>query len=389
MKIETLEIHNYKALQNVKLDNIGSMAVFLGENGAGKTTLFDVFGFIKSCLTENVRSALQARGGYSEVHSRDTQGDMSFLVGYRDLPNKPLFVYELHLNLNEKSEPVIRYEALYDKDSSKRYVFARKGFMTSFSKWQEDDLVNLTGDFPPNFEMASSDTLALNIIGQMSQYHHAVEFRQFLKDWFVSDFQIDKMRTTQDMSYNESLTRKGDNIANVAQFLFDRHPDRFKKILEKMQKRIPGVTKVEAKTNEEGGILLKFQDGRFKDPFVSRYVSDGTIKMFAYLVMLADPNPHKLLCIEEPENQLYPHLLEILAEEFREYTSTGGQVFISTHSPDLVNALEPRELFFIKKQDSGYSEIKLIGNNDLISRLYSEGDKLGSLWKEGVFEDNI
>jgi predicted ATPase len=156
-----------------------------------------------------------------------------------------------------------------------------------------------------------------------------------------------------------------------------------------MKKRIPGVTKIEAKTNEEGGILLKFQDGHFKDPFASRYVSDGTIKMFAYLVMLADPNPHMLLCIEEPENQLYPRLLEILAEEFKEYAAVGGQVFISTHSPDLVNALEPGELFFIKKQDSGYSEIKSIGENDLISRLYSAGDKLGYLWKEGLFEDNV
>jgi predicted ATPase len=105
--------------------------------------------------------------------------------------------------------------------------------------------------------------------------------------------------------------------------------------------------------------------------------------------MLADPNPHMLLCIEEPEKQLYPRLLEILAEEFKEYASSGGQVFISTHSPDLVNALEPGELFFIKKQDSGYSEIKAIGENELISRLYSAGDKLGYLWKEGLFEDNV
>ncbi len=55
--------------------------------------------------------------------------------------------------------------------------------------------------------------------------------------------------------------------------------------------------------------LLRFQDGTFKDPFIARYVSDGTIKMVAYLVLLHDPNPHPFLCIEEPENQLSPKLI--------------------------------------------------------------------------------
>jgi predicted ATPase len=105
--------------------------------------------------------------------------------------------------------------------------------------------------------------------------------------------------------------------------------------------------------------------------------------------MLADPNPHKLLCIEEPENQLYPNLLELLVEEFRAYTFSGGQVFISTHSPDLVNALTPSELFFIKKETDGYSQIKSIADNQLIVRLCDEGDQLGYLWKQGLLEEYI
>ena len=105
--------------------------------------------------------------------------------------------------------------------------------------------------------------------------------------------------------------------------------------------------------------------------------------MFAYLVMLADPSPHKLLCIEEPENQLYPHLLGILAEEFREYSFSGGQVFISTHSPDFVNAIEPEELFIIRKQD-GVSTITAVSENENTVSLCRNGDKLGVLWQEGL-----
>ena len=62
--------------------------------------------------------------------------------------------------------------------------------------------------------------------------------------------------------------------------------------MEKMRLRVPGVSSVEPESTADGRLLLKFQDGSFKDPFIDKYVSDGTIKMFAYLLLLYDPNPH-------------------------------------------------------------------------------------------------
>jgi predicted ATPase len=115
--------------------------------------------------------------------------------------------------------------------------------------------------------------------------------------------------------------------------------------------------------------------------------------MFGYLILLHDPHPHPLLCIEEPENYLHPELLSELAEEFREYARRGGQVFISTHSPDFVNALTPGELFWLIKE-KGYSSIKSAAADDTINELYKAGDLLGYLWKEkfligsGPFHDS-
>ena len=146
------------------------------------------------------------------------------------------------------------------------------------------------------------------------------------------------------------------------------------------------MSKVEAKTTEEGRVLLKFQDGAFNDPFLSKFVSDGTIKMLAYLVLLFDPHPHPLLCVEEPENQLYVSLLEELAEDFRQYASRGGQVMVSTHSPDFLNALKPEEVFLIVKRN-GYSEIKCSADDPQIVKYVQEGDKLGYLWKQGFLGD--
>ncbi len=170
----------------------------------------------------------------------------------------------------------------------------------------------------------------------------------------------------------------------VAQYIHERYPDVFNEILEKMKQRVPGVTHVEAETTVDGRIVLKFQDGSFQDPFIARYVSDGTIKMFAYLILLHDPTPHPLLCIEEPENQLYPSLLEDLLEEFRLYATRGGQVFVSSHDPDLVNAATLEEVYWLVKSE-GYTTINRASEDPVLSALVEAGDKLGYLWRQNYF----
>ena len=182
--------------------------------------------------------------------------------------------------------------------------------------------------------------LALKGLAQFEKFPASRVLGELLENWHVSDFHIQRARPEQLSAYAEHLSREGEDLALVTEFLYNRHRPLFDQILEKLKHRVPGITSVEPKITEEGRVLLRFKDGAFEDPFLAQNVSDGTIKMFAYLVLLNDPNPHPLLAIEEPENQLYHSLLPELAEEFREYARRGGQVFVSTHSTELLNAIE-------------------------------------------------
>jgi len=226
--------------------------------------------------------------------------------------------------------------------------------------------------------------LAIKGLGQFQKFKQVAAFRRLIEGWHVSDFHVSAARASQDAGYAEHLSPTGENLPLVSQFMYEHYPERFSKILKIMERRVPGVRSVEATETEDGRIVLRFHDGSFKDPFVARYVSDGTIKMFAYLVLLNDPKPHPLLCIEEPENQLHPELLYELAEEFRAYTNEGGQVFISTHSPDFVNGVQLHELFWLTKKD-GFSEVSRASENELLRNLVREGDLPGALWKQGFF----
>ena len=386
MQIESLQIQNFRVFQDVKVEDLPKMAVFMGQNGAGKTTFFDVFGFLHDCLTSNVRSALAMRGGFGEVISREQTGDLKFIIKFRPSPGEPRVTYELTIGLSDKKMPVVKKEVM-------RLRRARYGAPWKILDFEFGEGMAVEGELKEysdineatrmHQKVAAQDILAVKGLGQFESFPAVISLRRLIEDWHVSDFHVGDARSRQAASYSESLSKTGDNLAQVAKYLYENHRDRFDKILKSMSERVPGVTHIEAKENDEGYVVLRFKDGKFKNPFSSKFVSDGTIKMFTYLVLLSDPSPHALLCVEEPENQLYPQLLAQLAEEFRNYSNDGGQVFISTHSPDFLNAIYLEELYCLVKKD-GYTKIVSADSSPLIKSLVSEGDLLGDLWNQNI-----
>ena len=386
MKIESLEIHNYKVFRNVTIKDLPNMAVFLGKNGVGKTTFFDVFGFLHDCLNSNVKAALAKRGGFKEVLSRDQSGDISFVIKFRPSKDEPLITYELSIGLDEQNKAVVKKEILRFRRGQKGAPWKVLEFYSGEGLAAEGKLnsyedVNLTTR--KRQKLDSPDILAIKGLGQFKEFEAISTFRKLIEDWYVADFRIDAARERQEAGYSEQLSRSGDNLSAVTKYIYDNHPEVFRVIIEKIKERVPGIESVEAQETEDGYVVLRFQDGKFKNPFSAKFVSDGTIKMFTYLVLLHDPEQHALLCIEEPENQLYPELLEELAEEFRIYANTGGQVFVSTHSPDFLNSVRLEEIYILEKEN-GFTEIHKASDNPLAASLVKAGDLPGALWKQGL-----
>lgn len=386
MQIESLEIKNYRLFRETKLANLPQLAIVVGANGTGKSTLFDLFSFLKEALTQNVATAVARRGGFKELVSRGEKGPISITVKFRESGGR-LATYQLDVSEAE-GRPVVEREVL----KFRRGQYGQPLHVVDFSRGRGTAITNESaygqeGAKEERKEHVLDDpsVLAIKALGQFKEFRVVAEFRSLIENWHISDFHISEARPSAEAGYSEHLSTRGDNIAQVAQFLYEHHRDRFDRVLEIMSQRVPGVTKVEAQPTVDGRLVLRFQDGSFKDPFIARYVSDGTIKMFAYLVLLYDPKPHPLLAVEEPENQLYPDLMVELAEEFREYARRGGQVFVSTHSPDFVNGAKLEELFWLVKRN-GFTEVRRASENETLQSLVEEGDLPGTLWKQGLFE---
>lgn len=391
MKIESIRLKNFKTFRDVYLADIPSFLVVVGANGTGKSTLFDIFGFLHDCLKSNVRQALDKRGRFKEVVSRDS-GAKSILIEiqYRMLitGSERLVTYTLEI-AERRSGPYVKREILRYKRGrhGKPYHFLdfKNGVGYAITNEEDFNKPEEALDREPQ-TLNSPDILAVKGLGQFERFKAANAFRQLIESWHVSDFHISAARGRKEASGNsEHLSETGDNLPLAAQYLYEQHRPVFNRILTTMAHRVPGIQTVEPRLMDDGYLTLRFQDGSFKTPFLDRYVSDGTIKMFAYLVLLYDPFPHPLLCIEEPENQLYPRLMTELAEEFRSYSTRGGQVLVSTHSPDFLNAVGLDEVCWLVKDETGTS-IRRAKDDPQLAAYMAEGDQMGYLWKQGFFE---
>lgn len=393
MKIEYIRLKNFRAFRDITLRDIPDFCVLVGANGTGKSTLFSVFGFLRDAMSTNVTAALGRFGGsrgFHEVRSRGTSGPIEIELKIRaDIGRgrDSLITYDLALD-EINGRPVVKREVLKYRRGSSGKPWHFLDFSEGSGEAVTNELESVTDEGQLQRErqvLRSPDILAIKGLAQFERFPAAVALGSLIENWHLSDFHINRARPEQEAGYAEHLSREGENLSLVIEYLYKQHREVFDRILQRLTHRIPGITNVESKQTEEGRILLKFQDGAFEDPFLARYVSDGTIKMLAYLVLLYDPAPHPLLCVEEPENQLYPLLLWDLAEEFRAYAQRGSQVFVSTHSPDFLNAVRPEEAFWLVKSQ-GYTTIRRASDDAQVRALVEEGDQLGYLWKQGLLE---
>jgi predicted ATPase len=393
MNIETIRVKNFKALRNVEIKNIPPYCVFVGRNGTGKTTLFRVFAFLKNCLAKNVRTALNLEGGRNglkEVLSRGHETeDLEIEIQFRleIAGTARLVTYRLEIGDVPNQGAIVKREIL-------RYKRGRHGSPFHFIDFARGEgyAINNEEDFDKteaeltreSQKLDSADTLAIKGLGQFERFKAASAFRQLIENWHISDFHINSARGDKEDADTEHLSPSGDNLPSMARYLYEKHRAAFDSIKKRMQERVPGVSDIAVTVTEDGRLLMRYRDGAFVDPFIDKNVSDGTIKMFAYLVLLADPKPHPILCVEEPENQLYPELMALLAEEFQQYAERGGQVFVSSHSPDFLNAVPLASIYWLEKE-KGETSIHRVADSPLLVGLIRGGDLPGYVWNQGLF----
>ncbi len=382
-RIEELSVKNYRALRDLQLRPLTPLTVLLGPNGSGKSTVFDVFAFLAECFSVGLRKAVDKRNRFRELRSRGTDGPIVIELKYRERPNTPVITYHLAIDENLRG-PFVAEEWLQWRRGQQgkpfRFLDFRNGAGQVTSGESPDE-----SDARIEERLTSPELLAVNTLGQFASHPRVSALRRFITGWYLSYLTADNARTTPEAGPQERLSETGDNLPNVIQYLKEQHPERLDTILRVLTRRVPRLESVQANLMEDGRLLLQIKDAPFDRPILSRFASDGTLKLLAYLTVLYDPDPPQLVGIEEPENHLHPRLLPELAEESRA-ASAYTQLMVTTHSPFFVNELRPEELWILYRNEQGYTQARRAIDMRGISQAVQAGGKLGHLWMEGAFE---
>jgi predicted ATPase len=438
-KIEGIRIKNFRGLKDVILGKLSDdsksepltpMTVVIGKNGVGKSTLFDAFGFLADALKFGVEEAcdLRGRGGFEKIRSQGIQEPIEFIVNYREKQNIDSINYLISIDIDNSGRVFVAKEIIYqysekvfigilllmdgigyvlEKDKkTKRFElhdasnklqsvgYAIEEFRASkkTSKHLDEFLVFLNEvEKVGNAELVNlidNRKLGIATLGALKQHPEISAFRQFIEGWYLSYFTPDAVRSLPLAGAHQHLSRNCDNSANVVQFMEREHREAFQDILNRIAEKIPGIYKIDTQKTLDGRLLLRFNEKGFHDPFYAPQMSDGTLKVLAYLLLLEDTNPPPFICIEEPENGLYHNLLETLAAEFRAHANreNSSQFFITTHQPYFINGFNPIEVWILEKGEDGFSTIRRASDDDLVNNLVEEELPLGGLWYSGYLD---
>ena len=381
-RIEYLRVQNYRALHDVELKDITPLMALLGPNGSGKSTVFDVFNFLSECFQFGLRHAWDRRGRARELKTRGRSEPVVIEIKYREQPRQPIITYHLAIDEGTKG-PFVAEEWL-------RWKRGRYGAPFRFLEYRQGRGRAASGEMPDiqdervETPLRSPDLIAVNTLGQFAEHPRVAALREFITDWYVSYLSIEDTRGQPEAGPQDRLSKTGDNLPNVVQYLKEQHPERLDAIFETLRKRVPRLERVEAQPMQDGRLLLQIKDAPFDVPIMSRFASDGTLKMLSYLVVLMDPEPPQFVGIEEPENFLHPRLLPGLGEECRA-ASEQSQLLVTTHSPFFLNAIRPEEVRVIYRDEKGFSRVVRAADIQGIPEFVDAGASMGHLWLEGRF----
>jgi predicted ATPase len=402
-----LKIQNYKSLADVSLGQVGhnqgeplpALSCFIGPNGSGKSTLLDAFGFLADCLREGVEAACDRphRGGFLKVRTQGSREPVRFELYYRQERESRPITYTFAID-EKDGLPVVAEERLQQfrqkaegRRSGRPYDFLRlkngKGTV-----WVGEATDQEEGAERTPVTLADVGRLGIMTLGQLKEHPRIVGLRSYIESWYLSYFVPDAARRLPPAGAQKHLDRTGENLGNVVQYLERSHPKRFQEVLRRVAQKIPGIQKITTEKSPDGRLLLRFNEMGYQDPFFQQSMSDGTLKLFAYLILLEDPEPHPFIGIEEPENGLYHKLLESLAREFLRHAEESRettQLLVTTHSPYFVDALKPEQVWLMEKNERGHTEVRRTSDIPVVRALVAEEVPLGSVWYSNHFDERF
>ena len=387
-RLTYLRIKNYRALRDVEFRDLTPLTVLIGPNGSGKSTVLDALDFLAEAVRGNLVEAWEKRDRFRGMRTRGSEDNICFkIIVSNSLGN---LIYALELGEHNEKVYVIKEELVYGEAQNQKVVFhAALSDDYKFTEIESNTIISEENKrVAPDQtfgSVASSESMLFWISTLSSNVDYiSIGVQEFLETYRLFHLTDDHLKGYSDAGPRERLSPNGDNLPNVLYYLHERHPETLANITAQLRRWVPQLADIVTEITSDERLLLRFKDGPFEKPFAAKYMSDGTMRLAALLTLLYEPNATGLLGMEEPDNELHPLLLYRLAEELGKASET-RQLLVTTHSPMLLDALDPAQVWLLHRGADGYTQATRTADIPNVPELVEDGAPLGYLWTSNAF----
>ena len=351
--INYIEIENFKSIKNLKIE-LNPINVLIGANGVGKSNFIGFLNLVNIIYEQSLQNHFIKNDVDNVLYFGRKKSD--FLYGKLFFDNTNSYYFKL--------EP----------DNGNSTYIAVEGY--GYNAKIENDILNyFTKENLKESLLKNSTLFRCNFI---------VEHLKNLQIFHFHDTSENSpLRKDSDIEDNLYLKHDGRNIAAFLYYLKEKEPISYKRILMTIKSIAPFLKEFILEPNKlsPDKISLRWKNIHDNESnFSAHQFSDGTLRFIALATLLMQPEPPKVIVIDEPELGLHPFAINKLSGLIKSCSAV-SQIIISTQSSSLISNFSPEDILVMESDgEEKQSKIFRLKNDDLANWL--ESYTLGDIWEQ-------
>ena len=385
--IDTLHIRNFKSLKNIRFD-LQKINLFIGPNNSGKTNALSALTFLFNTLLGDLRENLE------ENFKR-----FYFGINESDVFSEPIsFTFKTKINESHFEYYIFEFWGLTpDKKIIKRELIAETRYELpddfNINRWKDHENIFLNFNIQVSNNSSISATQLQDIQTDKDYFRVSYTKNQPRKAEFISGviaekplfsilntfrlgqllmnisenihiYQPDpfKIKTPVPLDTDSFISFDAANLVSFLDNMRDEYPDIYEHIKKDLTECLSEIRDIRFKKVKSNNQITKQigvvdSDGRI---FWSDELSEGILYFLALLAIIHQPQPPRLLLIEEPEKGIHPRRLhEIMQFIFELADNKDIQIILTSHSPLIVNEFEEiPESVFVFDIENGETKVR-------------------------------
>lgn len=326
MRIQSIEVKNFKSLVDFKLD-LAKFSCLIGLNDVGKSTVLQFIDFLAQLVRGDIKGWLEERHWKSnELRSKLTpKKNIEFCVRFADAHGKPAGHWEAHYSPSSNRCTKERLDLLdYSLETAKEEVQVQRvgdRAQKGFNEWTA----------PINFSYEGS---ILSALKEDRLPASILDCKRFFESIESLDMLTPERLRQRTRSADGSLGHGG---RNLSAFLYELGPAGRNDLTKKLKRAYPQLGHIYSKSLRSGWKQLQASEifGEVRLWTEARHLNDGMLRLIAILAELS--SDHEFILFDEIENGINSELVEFVIEKL---VKTRQQILVTTHSPMILNYLD-------------------------------------------------